>query len=333
MSAKGIPGGTIVVTGATSGVGRAIVRRFAQPGVRMALLARGRDGLSATAEEVERRGGSALAIPTDVSRYEEVEAAATRAEERLGEIGLWVNDAMTTVFSPFLELEAEEYARVTEVTYLGTVWGTHVALERMVPRDRGVIIQVGSALAYRGIPFQSAYCGAKHGMKGFTESVRSELLHRKSRVHVGMVQLPAVNTPQFSHCRSVYERHPQPVPPIFQPEVAADAVHLAVRERRREIYVGLPTWKAIVGNKVSSALLDRILARKGVEPQLADRPASPDNEKGNLFSPVEGDPGAYGIFGPRSRETSPLLWLNENRVPAGIAALGTLLAGVLTLRD
>jgi short-subunit dehydrogenase len=299
----------------------------------MALLARGEEGLEGASKEVERRGGSALAIPTDVSSYREVDEAASEAESQLGEIGVWVNDAMTTVFSPFMEYQPEEYARVTEVTYLGTVWGTQVALQRMLPRDRGVIIQVGSALAYRGIPYQSAYCGAKHAMKGFTESVRSELLHRKSGVHVGMVQLPAVNTPQFSHCRSNYERHPQPVPPIYQPEVAADAVHLAVRERRREIYVGFPTWKAIVGNKVSSALLDHLLARKGVEPQLADRPPSPHNDEGNLFKPVAGDPGPYGIFGPRSRRTSPLLWLNENRVGAGAAALGAVVAGFLTLRD
>lgn len=310
-----------MVTGATSGVGRALVRRFAAPGVSLGLLARSMAALEQTAEEVRRRGGTAVAVPTDVADYSQVEAAAGQVEEGLGDIGVWINNTMTTVFSPFMDIAPEEYARVTEVTYLGTVWGTHVALRRMLERDRGAIIQVGSALAYRGIPLQSAYCGAKHGIKGFTESVRSEVLHRRSRVHLGMVQLPAVNTPQFSHCRSKFDRHPMPVPPIYQPEVAAEAVHLAVRDRRREIYLGTPTWKTIVGNKLASGLLDRYLADHGLESQLSDLPPSPHNEVGNLFEPVAGDPGAHGIFQSDSRGWSPLLWATENRKPLGAAAL------------
>lgn len=323
-TAKGpgsIPKGSIVVTGATSGVGRAIVRRFSGPDTAIGLVARSDTALKEAAAEVERRGGTALPVSTDLAHFEQVQEAAARIEDQLGDIGVWINNAMTTVFSAFIDVDPEEYARVTQVTYLGTVWGTRVALDRMLGRDRGVIIQVGSALAYRGIPLQSAYCGAKHGIKGFTESVRSELLHRRSRVHLGMVQLPAVNTPQFSHCRSNFDRHPMPVPPIYQPEVAAEAVHLAVRDRRREIYLGIPTWKTIVGNKVSSAFLDRYLAENGVESQLSDLPPSPHNADGNLFEPVPGDPGAHGIFDAGSRDWSPMLWLTENRKPLGAAAV------------
>lgn len=314
-----IPNGSIVVTGATSGVGRAIVRRFSGSGTAIGLVARSETALKEAAAEVERRGGTAFPVPTDLAHFDQVEEAAVRIEEQLGDIGVWINNAMTTVFSAFMDVDPEEYARVTQVTYLGTVWGTRVALDRMLARDRGVVIQVGSALAYRGIPLQSAYCGAKHGIKGFTESVRSELLHRGSGVHLGMVQLPAVNTPQFSHCRSKFDRHPMPVPPIYQPEVAADAVHLAVRDRRREIYLGVPTWKTIVGNKVSSAYLDRYLADHGVESQLSDRPPSPHNAEGNLFEPVPGDPGAHGIFDADSRDWSPMLWLTEHRRSLGAA--------------
>lgn len=327
-----VPSGTVVVTGATSGVGRAIVRRFTWTGASIGLIARSSAALETTRAEVEDAGGKAIAVPTDVAVYGEVEEAANRIEEELGEIGVWINDAMTTVFSPFLELEPEEFRRVTEVTYLGTVWGTQVALRRMMERDRGVIVQVGSALAYRGIPLQSAYCGAKHGMKGFTESVRAEILHRQSQVHLGMVQLPAVNTPQFSHCRSAFDRHPMPVPPIYQPEVAAEAVHLAVRDRRREIYLAFPTWKTIVGNKVSSAFLDQYLADNGVDSQLSDQPASPHNADGNLFESVPGDPGAHGIFDSQSRSFSPMLWMTENRLPLMLAAAGGLIAAGLGLR-
>lgn len=323
---RGVPAGAVVVTGATSGVGRAIVRRFAGPDVSLGLLARSETALQEVAEEVRGQGGKAHAVVTDIADYSQVERAAREVEDSLGEIGVWVNNSMTTVFSAFMEMDPEEYARVTQVTYLGTVWGTRVALVGMLERDRGVVIQVGSALAYRGIPLQSAYCGGKHGIKGFTESVRTELLHRRSNVHLGMVQLPAVNTPQFSHCRSRFDRHPMPVPPIYQPEVAAEAVHLAVRDRRREIYLGAPTWKTIAGNKLASGFLDRYLADHGVNSQLSDLPPSPHNRVGNLFEPVPGDPGAHGIFESNSRRFSPLLWLTEHRTQVGAAAA---LAGAL----
>jgi NAD(P)-dependent dehydrogenase (short-subunit alcohol dehydrogenase family) len=309
----------IVITGATSGVGRALAQRFAGDGARIALLARGEDGLAAASADVERRGGSALAIPTDVADAARVADAAGQVIDKWGNIDVWINNAMTTIFAPFTEIEPEEYRRATEVTYLGYVWGTRAALEHMIPKGEGTIMQVGSALAYRGIPLQSPYCGAKHAVKGFTESLRSEMLHYGHRVHLGMVHLPAVNTPQFSHCRSKFDRHPQPVPPIFQPEVAADAIHTAVRERWREMYVAWPTVKTIVGNKLASGFGDRYLAANGVESQLTDQPASPGNAEGNLFEPVSGDPGAHGSFDARSRTWSPQMWLNENR---GVVALG-----------
>ena len=320
-------GEVVVITGATSGVGRSLVRRFAADGARIALLARGTDGLEATARDVESLGSSALTIITDVADHHQVEDAAARVVEEWGRIDVWVNNAMTTIFAPFTEVSAEEFRRATEVTYLGVVWGTRAALAHMISRGGGVIMQVGSALAYRGIPLQSAYCGAKHAIKGFTESIRSELLHYGHNVHVGMVQLPALNTPQFSHCRSTFDRHPQPVPPIYQPEVAADAIHLAVRERRREVYVGWPTVKTIVGNKLGSGFVDHYLAERGVGSQFTDRPADPANREGNLFEPVAGDQGAHGIFDSRSRSVSPQMWLNERRglvasVIGGLVVLG-----------
>ena len=252
----------VVVTGATAGVGRAVAERLARDGARIALLARGRKGLDGTARAVERLGGTALALPTDVADYDAVEAAARETEAELGEIDIWINNAMTTVFAFFHDVEPDEFRRATEVTYLGTVWGTKVALDRMRARDRGTIVLVGSALAYRGIPLQSAYCGSKHAIKGFFESVRTELLHEHSNVQIKMVQLPGLNTPQFDHCRSKMDRAPMPVPPIYEPEVAADAVHWAARHRRREIWVGGPTIKTIVGNKVLPGLVERVLAKR-----------------------------------------------------------------------
>lgn len=317
---------TVVITGATSGVGRATARRFAEEGARVALLARAQQGLEATAEEVEKRGGMALTISTDVANHEELEKAAQRVVDEWGQIDIWVNNAMTTIFAPFSEIRPDEYQRATEVTYLGVVWGTMVALDQMLARGRGIIIQVGSALAYRGIPLQAPYCGAKHAIKGFTESVRTEMIHYGHDIHIGMVQLPAVNTPQFTHCRSKFDRHPQPVPPIYQPEVAANAVHLAVRERRREVYVGWPTVKTIVGNKLASWLVDLYLARNGVDSQLTDRPAAPTNEEGNLFHPVEGDHGAHGGFDDSSRDWSLQMWFNERREALAAVGLGALLA-------
>lgn len=315
----------VVVTGASSGVGRAVARRFASDGALIGLLARGERALVATAEEVDERGGKGLAIPTDMSEPEQVEAAADRVEAELGDIDVWINNAMTTVFGFFEDYTPEEFERATRVTYLGTVWGTRSALKRMRPRDRGTIIQVGSALAYRGIPLQSAYCGSKHAINGFTESIRAELFHHDSSIHVGTVNLPAVNTPQFSHCRSKFEEHPMPVPPIYQPEVAAEGVHLAYRERRREINVALPTILTILGDRVAPGLLDRYLGETGVASQLDDRPRDDTNVEGNLFEPVDLDHGAHGDFDSRSYSFSPALWLTRHRAPV----LASLLLGAV----
>lgn len=322
----------IVITGATSGVGRALARRFAREGSRIALLARGQQALEGTIADIERLGGSGLAIPTDVADHDQVDAAASAVIDAWGGIDVWINNAMTTIFAPFSEIHPEEYRRATEVTYLGVVWGTRAALDHMIPKDRGTIMQVGSALAYRGIPLQAPYCGAKHAVKGFTESIRSELLHYEHDIHIGMVQLPAVNTPQFSHCRSKFDRHPQPVPPIYQPEVAADAIHTAVREKKREVYVAWPTVKTIVGNKLGSGLVDHYLAANGVRGQLTDRPASPWNAEGNLYEPIPGDPGAHGSFDKRSRSWSPQLWFSEHRGLAALTFGGALLLGWLASR-
>jgi NAD(P)-dependent dehydrogenase (short-subunit alcohol dehydrogenase family) len=316
----------VVVTGASAGVGRAIVRAFAREGADLGLLARGVDGLEGARREVEAAGGRAIATPTDVADAHQVESAAERIERELGPIDVWVNNAMVSVFSPVKELQADEVKRVTEVTYLGVVYGTMAALKRMLPRDRGTIVQVGSALAYRGIPLQAAYCGAKHAIQGFTESLRCELLHDRSRVHVAMVQLPAMNTPQFDWVKSRLPRQPQPVPPIYEPEVAADAVVWAASHRRREMSVGVPTVEAIWGNKLASPLLDRYLARSGYDSQQTDEPADP-NRRDNLWQPLPGDHGAHGRFAARSRNRSAQTWLNE-RLPA-VAALT--IAGIAAL--
>ena len=243
-----IPREVVVITGASAGVGRALVREFARRGAWIGLLARGPDGLEAARIEVEDAGGRALVLPTDVADADAVEAAASAVEQTFGPIDIWINNAMVSVFSPVREMTAAEFRRVTEVTYLGIVHGTLAALRRMLSRDRGTIVQVGSALAYRGTPLQSAYCGAKHAVQGFTESLRSELLHDGSRVRVTMVQLPALNTPQFSWVKSRLPREPQPVPPIFQPEVAARAIYWSAHHHRRELSIGLPTVAAIWGN-------------------------------------------------------------------------------------
>src|SRR4051794_208397 len=285
----------VVVTGASSGVGRAVVREFARQGAAIGLLARGGDGLDGARRDVESAGPKAVAVPTDVADPDAVEFAATMIEDELGPIDVWVNDAMTTVFSWFDEIEPDEFRRATEVTYLGAVWGTRSALKRMLPRDRGTVMQVGSALAYRGIPLQAPYCGAKHAMKGFTESIRTELRAKGSNVHVGMSQLPGLNTPQFDHCRAKLPNHPQPVKPIFQPEVAAEAIVKAVRKRKRETYVGLPTRYTIWGNKLAPWLAERYLAKTAIKGQQTDQPVDP-NRPDNLFEPVPGDRGAHGPF-------------------------------------
>src|SRR3989440_3508526 len=262
----------VVITGAAAGLGRATARAFAREGAHIGLLARGRDGLEGARRDVERLGGRALALPTDVADAAQVEQAAEVAEHEFGPIDVWVNNAMVSVFSPVKEMKPEEYKRVTEVTYLGVVYGTLAALKRMLPRDRGVIVQVGSALAYRGIPLQSAYCAAKHAIQGFVDSLRCELLHDKSNVRVTMVQLPAMNTPQFSWVKSRLPRKPQPVPPIYQPELAAEAIIYAAYQNRREMEVGMSTVLAVEGNKVFPGLMDRYLARTNYEAQQTDEP-------------------------------------------------------------
>ena len=311
----------VVVTGASAGVGRAVVRRFAREGAHIGLLARGLDGLDGARREVEEAGGRALAVPTDVSRWDEVDRAAAMVEEEFGEIDVWINNAMASVFSPVREMQADEYRRVTEVTYLGTVHGTLAALHRMLPRDRGTIVQVGSALAYRGIPLQSAYCAAKHATQGFMDSLHSELLHDGSRVRVSMVHLPAMNTPQFGWVKSRLPRKAQPVPPIYEPEIAAEAVFWAAHNDRRELWVGGPTVQAILANRVAPGLLDHYLAHTGYEAQQTEEPEDP-NRPDNLWHPVPGDHGAHGTFGDRAADYSPQLWAAMHR---GTITLGALL--------
>ena len=304
----------VAITGASAGVGRAVAVRFARAGAAVGLMARGRAGLQGAQRDVERAGGAALAIPTDVADAAAVEAAADRIERELGPIDVWINVAMASVFARVGETKADEYRRVTEVTYLGQVYGAQAALKRMVPRDRGNIILVGSALAYRGIPLQSAYCGAKHAVQGFADSLRTELLHDGSRVTVGMIQLPAMNTPQFGWVRSRLPKKAQPVPPVYQPEVAAEAIFHMARHPRREMYVGWPTYEAIIGNKIAPGLADRYLARNGVESQQTDEPEDP-GRRDNLDHPVDDvvDHGMHGTFGAIARPRSELLALDVHR--------------------
>ncbi len=315
----------VVVTGASAGVGRAVVRAWARKGARLGLLARGRDGLDAARREVEAAGGEALVVPTDVASAEEVEAAATAVEETLGPIDVWVNNAMVSVFSPVSEMTADEIRRVTEVTYLGTVHGTLSALRRMKPRDRGAIVQVGSALAYRGIPLQAAYCGAKHAIQGFVDSLRCELLHEGSRVRLSMVQLPALNTPQFDWVRTRLPGRPQPVPPIFQPEVAAAAIVWAAEHDRREVWVGLPTVVTILANRLAPGLVERYLARTGYAAQQTSEPVAPGRPD-NLLEPLPGDHGAHGAFDARAYPWSIQAWMTTH--PKTVAAAAGAIAFV-----
>ncbi len=320
-------GAVVVVTGASAGVRRATACEFAKGGARVGLIARGRAGLEAAKRDVEALGGRGLVLPLDVSHADRVEAAAAEVEATLGPIDVWVNNAMVSVFSPVTETTADEFHRVTEVTYLGCVYGTLAALRRMLPRDRGVIVQVGSALAYRGIPLQAAYCGAKHAVQGFMDSLRSELLHDGSRVRVTMVQMPALNTPQFGWVRSRLPRRPQPVPPIYQPEVAARAIVWAAEHDRRELWVGAPTVEAIVGNRIAPGLLDRYLARTGFDAQQTDGAVDP-HRRDNLRQPVddEQDHGAHGSFDRRASSRSGQLWATTHR--GWLALLGLGLAGL-----
>lgn len=316
----------VVITGASAGVGRAVARMFAERrGAHIGLLARGEDGLEGARRDVETAGGKALAIPTDVADADQVEAAAARIEEEFGPINIWVNNAMTSVFSPFKEMTADEFRRVTEVTYLGFVYGTMAALHRMLPRDTGVIVQVGSALAYRGIPLQSAYCGAKHAIQGFTESVRSELLHDGSKVKITMVQMPALNTPQFRWVKSRLPNKAQPVPPIYQPEVAAEAIVWAAYNYRRELDVGISTVTTKLVNKIAPGFADWYLSRNGYKSQQTNEPEDP-NRPYNLWEPVPGDFGAHGDFDNRSKNKSWQFWATTRRPLIALVLAGIGLA-------
>jgi NAD(P)-dependent dehydrogenase (short-subunit alcohol dehydrogenase family) len=317
-----------MITGASAGVGRATAVAFARQGARIGLLARGSAGLDGALRDVEDAGGQAVICEADVADADAVENAAAQVESAFGPIDIWINNAMASVFSPVHEMHPAEFKRVSEVTYLGVVHGTLAALKRMRPRDRGVIIQVGSALAYRGIPLQSAYCAAKHAVQGFCESLRAELLHDGKHIRITMVQLPALNTPQFDWVKSRLRGRAQPVPPIFQPEVAAEAIVWAATHDRRELYVGYPTWRAIVGNSLLPGFADQYLARHGYGAQQTDEPEDP-NRADNLWHPVDGkrDFGAHGRFDDRARATSWALKADPRRgaFAVGVGLLGALL--------
>jgi NAD(P)-dependent dehydrogenase (short-subunit alcohol dehydrogenase family) len=325
----------VVVTGASGGIGRAVAEAYGRRGAKVALLARGRAGLDAAAAEVSRLGGRPLVVPVDTADADAVEAAAAQVEDELGPIDVWVNVAFTSVFAPFDEITPAEFKRVTEVTYLGYVYATRAALVRMKPRDRGTIVQVGSTLAYRGIPLQSAYCGAKHAIQGFHESLRCELLHQHSNVRVTMVQMPAVNTPQFSWVLSRLPHQAQPVPPIYQPEVAARGVlYAADHPRRREYWVGASTMATLVANAVAPGLLDRYLGRTGYSSQQTSEPKDPQQPE-NLWEPADGpdghDFGSHGRFDDRAKSSSRQLWLSQHHavVGAGLATVAGLAGGAL----
>ncbi|WP_046300695.1 MULTISPECIES: SDR family oxidoreductase [unclassified Mycobacterium] len=325
---------TVVITGASAGIGRAVAQLYGERGAKVALLARGEAGLRGAASDVEQAGGAALAIPTDVADYSAVEAAGDRVEAEFGPIDTWINVAFTSVFAPFTEIGPEEFKRVTEVCYLGFVYGTMVALAKMKPRDHGTIVQVGSALGERSIPLQSAYCGAKHAINGFTESVRSELLHDGSRVNITIVQMPAVNTPQFSWVLSRLPRHPQPVPPIYQPELVARTVlRAAARPRHKQYWVGDSTVATLLAQKFAAPLLDRYLARTGYDSQQTSEYI--DGEaKHNLWEPVDAatDHGARGEFDDSSHAHSPQIWAARHPGLVAATALGMAGAGVLAAR-
>ena len=318
----------VVVTGASAGVGRAVVREFAKRRAHIGLIARGKERLEAAKAEVEEYGGKALPLAVDVANAEAVEQAAQKVEDEFGGIDVWVNNAMTTIFAPLSEITPAEFKRATEVTYLGCVYGTMSALRKMLPRNRGTIVQTGSALAYRSIPLQAPYCGAKHAIVGFTDSLRCELIHESSKVHVCIVHLPAMNTPQFSWGRTRMPRQPQPVPPIFEPEVGARAIYYAAHHRRREIFVGAPTVKAIYGQDVMPGLADRYLGRSGYNAQQSSEPVPP-NRPDNLFEPAPGDYAAHGIFTDQAKNFSFQTWMTLNRTPVSLAAAGLAVAGAL----
>lgn len=315
----------VVITGASAGIGRAAVREFARHGASIALLARDADRLEAACAEARALGAKAIAIPTDVADPEQVEAAAARAEEALGPIDIWVNNAMATIVAPLAKIAPEDYRRVTDVTYHGYVWGTMAALKRMRPRKRGTIVQVGSALAYRSIPLQSAYCGAKHAIKGFTESLRTELMHEGSGIHLTMLEMPGVNTPQFEWCKTTLRKHPRPMGPYYQPELAARAIYWAAHARRRELVVGAPSAMTILAEKLAPGLMDRYLARTGFKGQHTDQTIPPDRPA-NLWQPVPGPYEARGAYSAGAHDSSAQLWVSMHRkwLLAGSLALGLL---------
>ncbi len=321
----------VVVTGASAGIGRATARLFGSKGAAVGLVARGKDGLEAARREIEKAGGKAIVLPTDVADARAVEAAAAQVEKRFGPIDIWVNNAMCSVFSPVKEMTPDEYLRVTEVTYLGYVYGTLAALKRMLPRDRGTIVQVGSALAYRSIPLQSAYCAAKHAIVGFTDSLRCELHHDKSNVKLTVVQMPALNTPQFGWVKSRLPNEAQPVPPIYEPEVAARAIYRAAHHPRREYWLGWSTVAAIVGQKFIPGLLDRYLGATGYDSQQTAHPRDP-RRPDNLWKPVPGDHGAHGRFDTRASEYTSEWWISRNQtaiLTAGAIGVAALLRWVV----
>jgi NAD(P)-dependent dehydrogenase (short-subunit alcohol dehydrogenase family) len=323
----------VVVTGATSGVGRATIREFARTGASLGLLARGEDGLEAAAREVRSFGGRAVPFPADVSDHDQVERAAASIESELGPIDVWVNNAMTTVFAEVVDISPDEFRRVMDVNYLGTVNGTLAALRRMMPRDGGAIVQVGSALAHRSIPLQSAYCASKHAVHGFTQSLRDELLHRKSGIRLSIVQLPGLNTPQFDHCESKMPRKAQPVPPIYQPEVAARAIVWAAHHKRREVWVGGSTVATILANRLLPGALDHYLARTNYQAQQSEEPEDPDRPA-NLWKPVPGDPRAHGRFDDKAHPRSLQAWATTHRaISAAAGAALTMMAGGLHRRS
>lgn len=326
--------GVVVITGASAGVGRACAREFAKKGYNVALIARGKDGLEGAKKEVESFGQRAEYYQVDVADGDAVEAAAEQIENDLGPIDVWVNNAMNSVFSPVKEMTPKDYRRVTEVTYLGQVNGALAALKRMLPRDRGSIVFVGSALAYRGIPLQSAYCAAKHAVQGFFDSLRTELLHDKSNVKISTVELPALNTTQFGFVKSRLPMKPKPMGTIYQPEVAARAIVYAAEHNKRELMLGFSTLKAIIGNKIAPWYADRVLAKNGFEGQQTDEPEDP-NRKHNLWEPLPGDHGAHGRFDDQAKPVSTQFWIArrmEYFVGAALA-IGGLIVGLKTLRD
>jgi NAD(P)-dependent dehydrogenase (short-subunit alcohol dehydrogenase family) len=322
---------TVVITGASAGVGRAVARRFAADGARIGLIARNKERLEQAAEEVRERGGEALVCPLDVADAEAVDAAAEEIEQAFGPIDIWINVAMATIFSPVTEITPAEFKRATEVTYLGFVYGTMAALKRMKPRDRGVIVQVGSSLAYRSIPLQAPYCGAKHAMIGFTDSLRCELIHDRSNVKIGVVNLPAVNTPQFDWGRNKMPKRPQPVPPIFQPEVPAEAIHFMAHHPRREMWLTWSTWKVIIGQKLVPGYLERLLAKAAWSGQMTNEDAldRPDN----LFKTVDGDFSAHGRFDDRASSESSELTVAKHPWVATALVVGVAVLAVSSLRS